>query len=182
MESSVETRDVEVGGGAPQQLGLVGGKRAHVGGVRSTVAADTPRQAAQAVGVRRGGELREHLAVLGKQTDVEPVPIQIQSSVRHEDGPPRARSLDDKPEPVTGEALLHRIPNQQSSAASGRPRRPLVGADYADRVGTCSSSWTVSAIATVRSTAVDAAIPTISVSGAVATARIASATTPMHAA
>jgi hypothetical protein len=36
----------------------------------------------------------------------------------------------------------------------------------------------VSAIATATSTAVDAAIPTISVSGAVATARIASAASP----
>jgi hypothetical protein len=55
---------------------------------RQPIATDAPRQAAQAVGVRRGGELREHLAVLGKQTHIESLATQIQSSVQHEDGPP----------------------------------------------------------------------------------------------
>jgi hypothetical protein len=30
--------------------------------------------------------------MLGQQADIEPVAAQIQSSVQHEDGPPRARS------------------------------------------------------------------------------------------
>ena len=42
--------------------------------------------------VRRRGELLNDLRVLRKQTDVEPVATQIQSSMQHEDGPPRARS------------------------------------------------------------------------------------------
>jgi hypothetical protein len=47
---------------------------------------------AQTVGVRRGGGLRDQLAGIVEQADVEPTSTEIQSSVQHEGGPPRARS------------------------------------------------------------------------------------------
>ena len=62
---------------------------------RQPIAADTARQAPQALGVRRRGELLDHFRMLREQADIEPVATQIQSSVQHEDGPPRARSSVD---------------------------------------------------------------------------------------
>ena len=62
------------------------------------------------------------------------------------------------------------------------PCRPRVDkrttSGYRDRTSEIASPRTVSAIATATSTALDAAIPAISVSGAVTTARIASAASP----
>ncbi len=43
---------------------------------------------AQAVGVRRGRDLRDQLASVIEQADVEPTATEIQSSVQHDDGPP----------------------------------------------------------------------------------------------
>jgi hypothetical protein len=63
-------------------------------------------------------------------------------------------------------------------SAVGRRGRVVVVGGYGDRVGTRSSLETVSATATATSTAPAAAIPAMSVSGAVATARIASAASP----
>jgi hypothetical protein len=50
------------------------------------------RQAAQPVGIGRRGPLVDDLPLVGDQTDVDLASTQIQSSVQHEDGPPRARS------------------------------------------------------------------------------------------
>jgi hypothetical protein len=79
---------------------------------------EPPRQAAQAVGVRRRSRLRDQFAVLGQQTDVEPTSTQIQTSVQHENGPPRARSS------MTRRACHRGGPpsSQSNSAASGHWR------------------------------------------------------------
>jgi hypothetical protein len=50
------------------------------------------REAAQAVRVRRHRGLRDHLPAVAEQADIQPTSTQVQSSVQHEDGPPRARS------------------------------------------------------------------------------------------
>jgi hypothetical protein len=47
---------------------------------------------AQAVGVRRGRRSRDHLAGIVDPADVQPTSAEIQSSVQHDGGPPRARS------------------------------------------------------------------------------------------
>jgi hypothetical protein len=49
-------------------------------------------QATQPVGVRRQSRLDQELPALVEQTHVEPTSTQIQTSVQHENGPPRARS------------------------------------------------------------------------------------------
>jgi hypothetical protein len=59
---------------------------------RQTMRAGAPRQAAHAVRVRRRRPLLDDLPGLRQQAHVELLSTQIQSSVQHEDGPPRARS------------------------------------------------------------------------------------------
>jgi hypothetical protein len=59
---------------------------------RLPITRHTADQAAQPIGVRRRRGLLHHLGVIGQQTDIEPTPTQIQSSVQHDGGPPRARS------------------------------------------------------------------------------------------
>jgi hypothetical protein len=49
-------------------------------------------QAAQPVDIGRRRGLRDQFAVMREQADVEPVSTEIQSSVQHDGGPPRARS------------------------------------------------------------------------------------------
>jgi hypothetical protein len=51
-----------------------------------------PHQAAEAISVRRRRDVIDQLTVLGEQADIEPMTAEIQSSVQHEHGPPRARS------------------------------------------------------------------------------------------
>jgi hypothetical protein len=51
-----------------------------------------PRQPPQPVGVGRHHGLGDQLAMLVDQADIEPLAAQIQTSVQHENGPPRARS------------------------------------------------------------------------------------------
>jgi hypothetical protein len=64
--------------------------------IDSITAWHTPRpdahgEMAQAVGVRRRGGLRDHLAGVVEQAHVQPTSTEIQSSVQHDGGPPRAR-------------------------------------------------------------------------------------------
>jgi hypothetical protein len=59
---------------------------------RQTVDDHPARQAAQPTGIGRRSELRDDLAILRQQANIELLATQIQSSVQHEDGPPQARS------------------------------------------------------------------------------------------
>ncbi len=54
--------------------------------------ADALDQAPQAIGVRRRRQPADHVAVVADQADVKAPATEIQASVQHEDGPPRARS------------------------------------------------------------------------------------------
>jgi hypothetical protein len=67
--------------------------RAH----RPLVTPHPARQAKQAVGVRRRRELLDDLASRRQQADIDLAATQIQSSVQHERGPPRARSSVNTP-------------------------------------------------------------------------------------
>jgi hypothetical protein len=53
---------------------------------------DALNQPPQAVGVRRRGEPPDHAAIVADQADIQALATEIQSSVQHENGPPRARS------------------------------------------------------------------------------------------
>jgi hypothetical protein len=52
----------------------------------------THGEMAQTVSVRRGRDPRDQLAGVADQADIQPTSTQIQSSVQHDGGPPRARS------------------------------------------------------------------------------------------
>ena len=56
------------------------------------LSSQTLSEMAQAVGIRRRSRLRDQLPGLVEQANIEPASTQIQSSVQHTNGPPRARS------------------------------------------------------------------------------------------
>ena len=55
------------------------------------------RETAQPIAIRGHRGLRDHLAALVQQANVDPTSTQIQSNVQHQSGPPRARSSLDTP-------------------------------------------------------------------------------------
>jgi len=59
---------------------------------RLAVRDDAAHQASQPVGIGRYGELLNDLGLLRQQANIQLLATQIQSSVHHENGPPRARS------------------------------------------------------------------------------------------
>jgi hypothetical protein len=59
---------------------------------RQAMRARAARQPAQAVGIRRRCPLLDDLAGPRQQAHIDLLSTQVQSSVQHEDGPPRARS------------------------------------------------------------------------------------------
>jgi hypothetical protein len=77
----------------------------------------SPGQAAHAIGVRRHRPLGHHLAVPVEQPDIEPTSTQIQSSVQHQRGPPRARSS------MTRRACHRGDPLSSQSKAKASPSR-----------------------------------------------------------
>ena len=66
------------------------------------------------------------------QADIQPPATQIQSSVQHEHGPPRARSSMTA-ERATGEALLHRIPKHERQAMSPASTKQAAAPDHGVR-------------------------------------------------
>jgi hypothetical protein len=94
--------------------------RAH----RPLVTPHPARQAKQAVGVRRRRELLDDLASRRQQADIDLAATQIQSSVQHERGPPRARSSVNTPSVPPGRPSFMAV--QSSGAKESGPGYTLL--------------------------------------------------------